>query len=71
MCVFDLYTWKETTVPDRELDFDVYSTGHPSINEGCPKPIVDIVVRHIAYYIRSPVDPFLEIRKGFFNPLKQ
>lgn len=64
-----LLTWEETAVPDGELNFYVDPVGNPSVDEGRPQPVVDVVVRHVAHHVRPPVDALLEVGEALLHPL--
>lgn len=61
--------WKEGAIPHREFDFYVDPVGFPPLYEWRPKPVVDVVVGHVADDIRPPVDALLKVGEAFFHPL--
>ena len=60
---------EERAIAHRKLDLDVDAVGLASLDERCPKPVVDIVVGHVADHVRAPVDALFEIGETLFHPL--
>lgn len=60
---------EERTITNCKLNFNVQPICWATIDERRPKPIVHIIVGHIAHDIATPIDTLAKVCEWFFNPL--